>query len=278
MDEKGLIPLPLPPSAPERALRGEVSPALPPPERPLVKRRHPEAVEAGRPHQWNDATPKGQPSWLNADNGRRACKVCGVEEIPPGGFVMADHAGMGQDPVAQQASNGKRMVEMYTYIDAKGNQFTSMTPLGCPTFMLDHKGMTMENRERIRQVDDRVDRTEDRVDDVAALALSHDDRLAQLERENAELRTRVDAAQADIGAVVSWLRDMAALHAAQQREMVMVQVEGRDPVALPPPVADLILDLGSVKQKEPVPVRRRDEIIDAEFVEVEPEGGSDPRR
>jgi len=268
--DRELIPLPLPPSAPERALTGEVSP--PPETTKLVKRRHPDAVEAGRPHEWGTKTPKGQPDWLNGgDNNRRQCMVCGVEEIPPGGFIMADHAGMGQDPVAQKAKSGKRMVEMYTYIDAKGQQFTSMTPLGCPTFMLDHKGMTMENRERIRQVDDRVDRTEDRVDDVSALALSHDDRISLLERENAELRTRVDAAQADITAVVNWLKDMAAIHAAQQRDVVMVQVEGKEPVALPPPVAELILDLGAVRVKEPVLVRRGEpEIIDAEFVEAEP--------
>lgn len=213
------------------------------------KKRHPKAVESGRAHSWGDLG-SGQPAWLN-NNGKteKHCSVCGVTEL--GSFVMADHAGS-QSP-------------LYTYRDVKGNQMTSLIPLGCPTFMVDHKGFTMENRERVRQVDDRVDGVGYRVSDVEA-------RMERLEAENAELKAQVGSNVADIGAVVDWLSEMVALHQQSQLETVEVQVAGRV-AALPAPVADMILNLGAVTEREKVPAYRQDpEIEDAEYIEIDAKG------
>ena len=175
------------------------------------------------------------------------------------GDINADHQGF-NDEIARRPdlkTAMKNPAGLYKYRDAKGHVFTSMVPLGCPTFMLDERGVIMENKERIRGVDDRVDFVEDRVDSVEGDAVSHESRLAALEQENQELRARVDAAEADVSAVVRWLAEMAALHAETGGETVKVRVEGRPVAALPPPVADLILDIGSVN------------IIEAEFEEAE---------
>lgn len=241
--------LPQPPSA--KALGGDILPKPQP-----LKRRGPSAVPSGKPHQFESPTRRGQPAWLNADNGRQTCTVCGVEVYPPGAYVMADHAGMGQDPVLADAAAQKRMTN-FTYVDAKGNVIHSPVALGCPVFMLDHKGETMANKERHRQLDDRVDGVDDRLDEIAG---SLEERLYALEAENSGLRARVDAAQADVNAVVDWLSQMVALHTANNLETVKVHIEGRPVAALPPPVADLILNLGQVHEKVPV-------ILDAEFSE-----------
>jgi len=100
-----------------------------------------------------------------------------VEEYPPHGLTLADHAGFGEE--GQRLMQGKRATEMWTYSDAKGNTFTSRKRLGCPVFLLDPLGATMENREMLREVDDRVDYTDDRVDDVTERVESVEDRLAR---------------------------------------------------------------------------------------------------
>ena len=193
------------------------------------KRRHPNAVEAGRDHSWEKPENKrGQNDWLN-DNGGTSptCTDCGVQLI--GGNIMADHAGFGDD--GKRLMQGKTSANLYTYIDAKNNRFTSMTPLGCPTFMLDHKGTTMGNKERVRQVDDRVDHVEDKID-----ALQED----------------MDSIKTNLSAMVQWLQEMVALHQQEKRPTVQVTIEGGTPVALPAPVAQMIVELGQVQQREPV--------------------------
>lgn len=256
--------LPLPPSHPTKALTG---PTLAPPPKPKPrKRRHPNAVEAGRPHQWTKSAsldPYGQPGWLNQGAGANPeCGVCKVTLLS--GNINADHAGF-SDQVAARPDFQRAMANAtgsFIYQDAKGKTFESQVPLGCPVFVGDEIGTTMANKERYRQVDDRVDGVEDRVDDVTEVAVSNEDRITRLEMENRELRSRVDSAQGDVTAVVQWLAEMVALHTASNRESVQVHVEGRGVAALPPPVAELILDLGALPQRVQVPVG---EVLDAEF-------------
>jgi len=229
------------------------TPVCPPPGK-RGKKRHPKAIPAGQEHDFGPGVAKGQPSWLSGgDNGRRTCRRCGVEEFPPGAFVMADHAGFGSD--GADLLKGKDVQGMWTYVDAKGRQFTSGKKLGCPTFFLDEMGAIRENREMVREVDDRVDYTDDRVDDVEERVESVEERLARLEAENATLKARLDAGF-DVTAMVEWLGEMVALHAAQRLATVEVQVEGRQTVALPAPVANMILNVGKVTECEPAPIRR----------------------
>ena len=180
------------------------------------KRRHKDAVEANRPHQFQSSDPRCMPSWLNAGSqGGRTCSVCGVKEIPPGsltknlsGNINADHAGFGDE--GKRLLEGKKKVQMWTYEDAKGNTFTSQKQLGCPVFVLDHLGTTMENRAMLREVDDRVDSTEDRVDSVEA-------RLARLEAENGVLREQIAQGPViDAVALIEGLRELAKMVKANQ--------------------------------------------------------------
>lgn len=223
-----------------KKLLSDLPPALPNPEqKPPRKKR----VEANKPHQWGSAagSPRGQPSWMNQINGHgRVCRVCGVEEVS--GHILADHSGFGSE--GDKLGDKNNRVQLYTYRDAKNHTFTSKKPLGCPVFILDHMGTTMENREMLREVDDRVDHTDDRVDSVEA-------RLERLEAENAVLRAKLEE-RVDVGAMVEWLASMVGLHAAQNMEMVDVMVEGRKVAALPPPVANLIIDVGVLTEKVPV--------------------------
>jgi hypothetical protein len=250
--------LPVPPSHPHRALPGPTADSDPKPR----KRRHPNAVEAGRPHKWSTSGGVdrfGTPSWLNDNAGTNPqCSVCGVTLLA--GDINADHEGFGAEVASRPDLKAamRNPVTLYKYRDAKGHEIQSQVPLGCPTFITHDRGYMTENRERIRGVDDRVDHTEDRIDET-------EDRLSALERENEELRSRVDAAEADVSAVVRWLAEMVALHQTQGGETVKVQVEGRPVAALPPPVADLILDLGSVPEPE---------TIDAEFEESDTSSSS----
>jgi len=208
-----------------------------PPDAPRPKRRHPNAVEAGRPHTFTRKVAKGQrggqPGWLNGiETGRRQCVVCGVEEV--NNFIMADHAGFGDE--GKRLLEGKPTVDKYTYIDAKGNQMTSMVPLGCPTFMLDHKGTTMENKERLRRVDDRVDGVDDRVD-------ANEDRIAALEAQNAQLRDFIEN------------RMVEAIHTiVEQQVTARLEAQTVEVVELPSPD----------RVEEAV-------VIDAEVVEIEAE-------
>lgn len=218
-------------------------PALPAPAAPPKKRRHPNAVEANRPHKWSGG---GQPDWLNSSGGR-TCQVCGVTERT--NLILADHAGFGAD--GNNFGDRNNRVQTYVYEDAKGNTFASQRPLGCPVFILDHMGTTMENRAMIREVDDRIDGTDDRVD-------NHEDRLARLEAENLVLRAKLEE-RIDVTAMVEWLAEMVAQSAALKLQTVNVQVEGRTVAALPPPLANLIIDVGvaAQKQQEPILVERK---------------------
>lgn len=206
---------------------------LPGPPSGQAKRRHPNAVEANRPHQW---TGGGQPDWLNSSGGR-TCRVCGVTERT--NLILADHAGFGDD--GKNFGDPSNRVRTYVYEDAKGNTFASQRELGCPVFILDHIGTTMENRAMIREVDDRVDQTDTRVDSVEA-------RLARLETENEMLKTKL-AERIDVTAMVEWLAEMVAQAAALKMQTVNVQIEGRTVAALPPPIANLIIDVGTMTQE-----------------------------
>ena len=220
-----------------KKLVGPLPPASPAPA-PLRKRRHPNAVEANRPHQWGTAS-KGQPDWLSAlDNGGgRQCRVCGVTERT--NVILADHAGFGDD--GKNLGDVNNRVKTVTYTDAKGNTFSSQKPLGCPVFILDHLGTTMENRSMIREVDDRIDRTDDVVD-------NHEERLARLEAENITLRAKLEE-RIDVTAMVEWLADMVAQAAALKLQTIPVQIAGRTVAALPPPIANLIIDVGNLVQE-----------------------------
>lgn len=217
-----------------KRLLGPLPPALPASPEPSRKRRHPQAVEADRPHQWGSST--GQPDWLNGDSGR-TCRVCGVQERSD--VILADHAGFGDDGKSFGDANNR--VATITYTDAKGNTFTSQKPLGCPVFILDHMGTTMENRGMLREHDDRLDGVADHLDD-------HEDRLARLEAENEVLRSKLEE-RIDVTAVVEWLSDMVAQAAALKLQTVQVQIEGRPVAALPPPLANLIIDVGTRTQE-----------------------------
>ena len=227
-----------------KKLLGPIPPAAPQPPTPPKKRRHPNAVEANHPHQW---TGGGQPDWLNV-NGGRQCRVCGVLERS--NLILADHAGFGTD--GNNFGDRNNRAQTYIYEDAKGNTFASQRPLGCPVFILDHMGTTMENRAMIREVDDRLDGTDDRVD-------NHEDRLARLEAENLVLRAKLEE-RIDVTAMVEWLAEMVGQSAALKMQTVQVQVEGRPVAALPPPIANLIIDVGlaasAAAQMEPVPIER----------------------
>lgn len=164
--------------------------------------------------------------------------------------MLADHAGFGDD--GQRLMQGKKALGLWHYEDAKGRTFTSAKRLGCPAFFVDEMGAIRENREMLREVDDRVDYTDDRVDDVEERVESIEERMARLEAENIEMRAKLEE-RTDVTALVDWLSDMVALAAAQKLATVQVQIEGRPVAALPPPVADLIINLGAVSEKELVP-------------------------
>lgn len=233
-----------------KKLIGPLPPALPPPASPTRKRRHPNAVEANRPHQWTSGTARGQPDWLQAgDGGGRQCRVCGVTERS--NLILADHAGFGDD--GKQLGDAGNRVQTYIYEDAKGNTFASQRPLGCPVFILDHMGTTMENRGFIREHDDRLDVVDDHLD-------NHEDRLARLEAENLVLRAKLEE-RIDVTAMVDWLAEMVAQAAALKMQTVQVQVEGRPVAALPPPIANLIIDVGlaasAAAEMEPMPISQK---------------------
>ncbi len=199
------------------------------------------------PHDWGrDSRPKGQPAWLEAAEGRLTCRKCGVEKSIAGD-VNADHAGF--DSHDKQRLKGKDVAQIHSYIDAKGRTFQTMQELGCPMFILDEMGAIRENRQMVRQVDDRVDYVDDRVDDQEHRTDTIEDRVIELERQNAKLAQPID-----VTAMVEWLAEMVAVSAAQELDTVEVQIEGRRVAALPPPVADLIIDVGSLRTPERISV------------------------
>jgi len=219
------------------------------------KRRHKDAVEANRLHTFSGGR-RGQPSWLNGDNGRRVCSVCGVEELSstPTGDINADHAGFGDE--GRALMEGKAAVQSWTYVDAKGNRFTSQKRLGCPVFVLDHLGTTMENRAMLREVDDRVDHTDDRVDDVEG-------RIAALEASNVALQEKLDQ-PIDVTAMVAWLSDMVAISAARKLGMTRVELEDGRVAQLPAPVADLIIDITADQRERVVLLADGSELMGSE--------------
>ena len=227
-------------------LLGPLPPATPVPIPPLKKRRHPKAVEANRPHQWGSGGPRGQPDWLNGGGGGGGgqCRVCGVSVSQE--VILAEHAGYGDEGRGLGDPNNR--VKTYVYEDAKGNTIISQKPLGCPVFILDHMGTTMENRAMIREVDDRIDHTDDRVD-------VHEDRLARLEADNLALRAKLEE-RIDVTAMVDWLSDLVAQSAALKMQTVQVQIEGRNVAALPPAIANLIIDVGA-RTQEPIAIPRQ---------------------
>jgi len=241
--------------------------ALPGPEKPPPgkrgKKRHPKAVGGDAVHQWGKAPGRSnQPSWLNdAAEGRQTCRICGVERKLAGksglsGNINADHAGFGEE--GRQLLEGKDVAKVYDYVDAKGRTFQTMIELGCPMFILDEYGAIRENRQMVRNVDDRVDYVDDRVDDTEHRVDNMEDRLTDLERENAVLRDRLSQ-PIDVTAMVEWLAEMVAISAAQKLDTVEIQVEGKRVAALPAPVANLIIDVGSLDEREVVPVRREED-------------------
>jgi hypothetical protein len=158
---------------------------------------------------------------------------------------MADHTGFGEDGKA--LGDPSNRVQTHVYEDAKGHVIISQRPLGCPVFILDHMGATMENRGMLREHDDRLDMTADSID-------NHEERLARLEAENQVLRAKLEE-RIDVTAMVEWLAEMVAQAAALKMQTVQVQVEGRPVAALPPPIANLIIDVGLAAQEaqlEPV--------------------------
>lgn len=157
--------------------------------------------------------------------------------------------GFGED--GKHFGDPNNRVVTYTYEDAKGNTFVSQKELGCPVFILDHMGTTMENRSMLREHDDRLDVTADHLD-------NHEDRLARLEAENQMLRDKLEE-RIDVTAVVDWLAELVAKAAAMKMQTVQVQVEGRTVAALPPPIADLIIDVGArVEESQAVWAQKSD--------------------
>jgi hypothetical protein len=186
------------------------------------------------------------------------CRKCGIEKKtggPDGLYdnINADHAGF--DSSQKEMLKDKAVI--HSYVDAKGRVFQTTKELGCPMLLLDEFGAIRENRQMVREVDDRVDYVDDRVDDVVDRTDTIEDRVIELERQNAELRARLDQ-PIDVTAMVEWLAQMVALSAAQKLETVEVQIGGRRVAALPPPVVDLILDVGAIEQREQLPVRHKD--------------------
>lgn len=175
------------------------------------------------------------------------CRRCGIEKKLGVGDINADHAGFGDE--GRRLMAGKTAAKVFHYTDAKGRIFSTMQELGCPAFILDEMGAIRENRQMLRNVDDRVDYVDDRVGDVV-------DRLAALEAENAEMRARLEQ-RVDVTALVDWLSDMVAVAAAQKMQTVGVVLDDGRRAELPHPVANLILDLGDVREREKVPVQAR---------------------
>ncbi len=245
----------------------EKRPEKPPPGQ-RGKKRDPDAVEAGRPHQFSSGRARGQPAWLSGgDNNRKTCIKCGVEVLPPGGLILADHAGFGDE--GRQLLKGKKPTDMWTYV-ADGKTITSRKKLGCPVFILDPIGQGLENRAMLREVDDRVDYTDDRVDDVEHRTDSIEDRVIELERQNIELQTKL-AERVDVTSLVEWLAEMVALSAAQKLETVQVQIAGHQPAALPAPVANLIIDIAAFQtpERELVPVQKKAAPPAPKYIEVD---------
>jgi len=258
----------MPTGSETKQLPAPVELKLPPGKR--GKKRHPKAVGGQGEHQWGQQKARGQPAWLNAGiDGRVQCLKCGVEKKVGGpqglsGDINADHAGHGA--MGRRLMKGKEAAEIHSYIDAKGRVFQTMKELGCPAFILDEFGAIRENRQMVREVDDRVDYTDDRVDDVEERVESVEDRLNRLEEENAEMKAKLDAGF-DVTAMVDWLAEMVAIAAKQKMETVEISIGGHTVAALPPPVANLIIDVGSLQGAQELAPTRSE--ATHEFVEVE---------
>lgn len=170
-------------------------------------------------HDWDTRRPGA--SWLNSNGGQEHnCLVCGVT-------------------LKQSTTRVDLPSKQYNYTDASGRSFTSAIPIGCPAFLGDHAGMSMANLERARKITQMVEQTGNVVE-------NHEARLERLERENQELRNSLNATQSDIGTVVRWLGEMAALHRAAGLPTTQVVVAGRGTALLPEPVVDMILDLARI--------------------------------
>ena len=171
--------------------------------------------------------------------------------------INADHAGF-DSTEKERLLKGKDVAQIYSYTDAKGRTFQTMQELGCPMFILDEMGAIRENRQMVRNVDDRVDYVDDRVDDQEERTDTIEDRVIDLERQNAELQAKL-AQPIDVTAMVEWIAKMVAVSAAQKLATVDVQIEGHRVAALPQPVADLIINVGSFRpeERELVPIHKR---------------------
>lgn len=241
-----------------KQLPGDGPPPKPPPGQ-RGKKRHAKAVGGQDEHEWGNAPGQNnQPSWLNDEaEGRQTCRNCGIErKIGNARSINADHAGFGDDGIHMLKGTGKVVAQIYWYTDAKGRSFQTTKELGCPMLLLDEMGAIRENRQMVREVDDRVDYTDDRVDDV-------EERLARLEAENVAMKARLEE-RMDVTSMVEWLAEMVAIAAANKLATVNVQIEGRPAAALPEPVANLIIDVGALDQRERVPIHRGSDSSDDE--------------
>ena len=194
-------------------------------------------VKAHQPHSWEEPSGRRsrQPDWLNNNGGTQShCTKCGVT-------------------LHMDIQRVDLPSTYFTYVDALGRTFTSYVPLGCPAFLGDHAGTTMGNKERIRELDGRVEDVVAKTDNNQVNIEDHEQRLMQLEAENKRLKSRMDSAEADVGAVVLWLRQMVALHRAAGLPTTQVEVGGRQ-VALPGPVLDMIIEMGAVETPDGVEV------------------------
>lgn len=244
-------------AGPMKQLPGPITPTKKkPPPGQRGKKRDAHAIGGNDPHDWiGSSGRRDQPAWLNGGgSGTQTCRKCGIERKPNPmeRDINADHAGFGDDGERLMAS--KRAATLYTYTDAKGREFQTTMELGCPMLLVDEAGAIRENRQMVRNVDDRVDYVDDRVDDSEHRIESVEDRLTGLEQENIELRAKIEE-RIDVTAMVEWLSDMVAVAAAQKLATVNVQIEGGAVAALPEPVANLIIDIARVPERELVPVR-----------------------
>jgi len=172
------------------------------------------------------------------------CSVCGVTMTKTGGVLVGSP-------------------QKYIYEDAVGRQIHSMIELGCPVFIGDTNGSVAEAKERVRRVGGRVDGVEDRVDSVevrlARLEAENrglHDSVVSLMAENSELRARLnEKIELDVTGLVDWLSQMVMLHSRNLLPTVPATVTGV-PLALPAPVAELIIEVGRPREREPVLVRR----------------------
>ena len=213
-------------------------------------------AKSNKPHQWET----GASAWLNSPNGEMCCTVCGVTLLK--NHVNADH------PTSDPGLPGVTGSSVQTYRDIKGNVFTSIKPLGCPTFMFNAGSAAMENRGHIRDTNEKVEVVEGQVETVEVRVETVEGRLSALEEENGD---RLDTLESQNEELWNMLRETHGIATtASRRVEVLAAAKVDDHLGdLPPLLASILRE----EDKEPEAAEQPEpEQVGAEIIPIRRNG------